>query len=342
MKIAPVGLYVRNLGVSSNINHKKTNNYSDNTNSSVVSYLDIPFTSIFMHESLYVKGAKAIVAEVEAQREVKEASQHAFLLLNDAQAQIDDVVDKIKRTKRSGFLTYHDINGNIVRSFKHDGKNITSMKEYENGNKVRKTKVFDDGSIKIHDYVNDEIIYASPDYKLTSFEKTSKNSVGTSVTEKIFADEFRFKYTHVEKQLGKPAIEDSFVYFDSLYDNKTNLIFYKNIVGKQELKPKNCEYVISFQKDKDSDAEFSTLLYLSGLKLSSSSKNYTAKSGLFHTFDGVIQNTKDICPGVISIEPVTYNENIKLPENFDFIRGANIESEVIAMYKDGDFNKLPF
>ena len=55
----------------------------------------------------------------------------------------------------------------------------------------------------------------------------------------------------------------------------------------------------------------------------------------------MISNTKDICPGVISSEPVTYNENIKLPQNFDFIRGANIESDVVMMYRNGSFDKLP-
>ena len=341
MKIAPVGINARNLVVSNNFNYKNSNNNLNNANSYAVSYLDIPFTSIIKKDSLYTRAKKAIVSEIKAEKEVEDINQHAFLLSGDAQAKINDVADKIQRAQKSGFLAYHDDNGNLVRSFKFDGKNITSMKEYENGNKICKTKIFGDGSIRIHDYKNNQVIFADADYKLTSFEKTSKDADGASVTEKIFADDSRLRYTHIKKQLDKPAVENSFVYFNSHDENKTNLIFYKNIVGKQELKPKNCKYVISFQRDKDANLPFSVILYLTDLKLNSTGKNYRAKNGLFYTFDGVISNTKDICPGVISSEPVTYNENIKLPQNFDFIRGANIESDVVMMYRNGSFDKLP-
>ncbi len=342
MKIAPVSINVKNLGISNNFNYKKSNYNSNNSNSPVVSYFDIPFTSIIKKDGLYTRAKKAVISEIKAEKEVEDINQHAFLLMGDAQAKINDVVDKIQRAQKSGFLAYHDDDGNLVRSFKFGGKKITSMKEYENGNKILKAKVFDDGSIKIHDYKSGEVIFADSDYKLTSFEKTSKDTDGASVTEKIFADDSRIKYTHIKKQLDKPAVENSFVYFNSHNDNKTNLIFYKNIVGKQEFKPKNCEYVISFQRDRNASSPFSAILYLKDLKLSSTGKNYSAKSGLFYTFDGVVQNSKDICPGVISNEPVTYNENIKLPQNFDFVRGANIESEIVMMYRNGNFSKLPF
>lgn len=341
MKIAPVSLSRNSINIQGNLGQKKSENNPVNLRTDSISYFDIPFTSVLKKDTLYTRASNALISEIKAEKEVEQVNQHAFSLFSNAQEKIDDVVDKVIRAQISGFDAYHDADGNVERSFKFDGKKVVSMKEYENGDKVRKAKIFDDGSIKINDYKNNEIIFADSNNKVVSVEKVSKDLADADIVEKIYTDGSRFKYTHVKRQIGHPAVENSFVYSNSPDDNKTNLVFFKNVVGKSDFKPKNCEYVISFQKDSDSDLPFSTILYLSDLKLSPSGKNYNAKNGLFYTFDAVLLDVEDICSGVISDQPITYNEGIKLPSDFDFTRGVNIESEITMMHHDGSFNKLP-
>lgn len=334
MKISPVSSF--NIYKSNNFIPAKQEQNSKQSVQNKVSYFDIPFTSDLDY------GAKirdSYASLIKAKNEVEKVSGHAFELTRHVEHVIEDVTNLLNDAKESGISSYYNDENVLQREVVFNNSSPVMMREYKNGEEFRKTDIYPDGSMKIKDSSKRELIFTNPDGSLSRFEK-SYSSDYPKTSEYIDSDGSRFRYTKIVKQNKMNTKTSSFLYGMDVDEPKIKITYLKNIAGRDYLHPKSCDYVITLEKDIQSDYGFLPVTFMRGVQKSPAGTSYTARNALFYNFAGVLSDYSSINSRIVAQEPVSYNEGIKFRTGTDFSLYDDLESKIVMLNKDGEFYQM--
>ena len=335
MKISPVSLF----------NSYKVNNYSyvsaqlqnrQLSNEGKISYFDIPFTSDIDYNT---KIRESYASLIKARNEVEKVSGHAFELKKHAAHVINDVTRFLNDASENGISSYYSDDNLLLREIFFKNSTPVLMKEYKDGEEYRTTDIYPDGSMKIKDSLRKELIFVNPDGSLSRFEKTNSSDY-PKTSEYIDSGASRFRYTKLVKQNKVSAKTSSFLYSADIDEPKIKITYLKNISGRDYLHPKSCDYVITLEKDVQSDYGFAPVMFIRGVQKSTSGNLYSARNALFYTFAGVLPDDSSVTSRILAQEPISFNEDIKFRTGTDFSRCENLESKTVMLNKDGEFYKM--